>query len=82
MQEDTKEHHREDFFKTLFIYLRESIQAVEMAEGEGEAGSLLSREPDAGLDPRTLGSRPEPKADTQPLNHPGAPHTTFLKLLQ
>jgi len=27
-----------------------------MAEGEGEAGSALSREPDAGLDPRTLGS--------------------------
>jgi len=24
--------------------------------GEGEAGFLLSREPDAGLDPRTLGS--------------------------
>jgi len=31
--------------------------------GEGEAGFLLSREPDAGLDPRTLGSGPEPKAD-------------------
>ena len=29
--------------------------------------------PDAGLDPRTLGSCPEPKADTQPLSHPGAP---------
>ena len=25
-------------------------------EGEGKAGSLLSREPDAGLDPRTLRS--------------------------
>ena len=30
-------------------------------------------EPDAGLDPRTLGSSPEPKADTQPLSHPGIP---------
>ena len=29
--------------------------------------------PDVGLDPRTLGSRPEPKADAQPLSHPGAP---------
>ena len=28
------------------------------------------REPDAGLYPRTLGSRPEPKADTQPLSCP------------
>jgi len=34
------------------------------AEGQGQADSTLSREPDAGLDPRTLGSRPEPKADT------------------
>jgi len=25
-------------------------------QAEGEAGSLLSKEPDAGLDPRTLGS--------------------------
>ena len=36
------------------------------AEGiaEGEAGFPLSREPDVGLDPRTLGSGPELKADT------------------
>ena len=32
-----------------------------------------SREPDVGLDPRTPGSQPEPKADAQPLSHPGAP---------
>ena len=31
------------------------------------------REPDAGLDPRTLGSRPEPKAEAQPLSYSGAP---------
>jgi len=31
--------------------------------GEGEAGFPPSREPDAGLNPRTLGSGPEPKAD-------------------
>ena len=31
------------------------------------------REPDAGLNPRTLGSHPEPKADAQPLSHAGAP---------
>ena len=30
-------------------------------------------EPDAGLNPRTSGSWPEPKADTQPLGHPGVP---------
>ena len=26
-----------------------------------------------GLDPRTPGSHPEPKADAQPLSHPGIP---------
>ena len=31
--------------------------------GEGEAGFPLSRKPDAGLHPRTLGSRPELKAE-------------------
>ena len=31
------------------------------------------RDPDAGLDPGTPGSCPEPKADAQPLSHPGAP---------
>ena len=29
-------------------------------------------EPDAGFDPRTLGSHPVPKADAQTLSHPGA----------
>ena len=33
------------------------------AEGEGEADSLLSRESYMGLNPRTLRSWPEPKAD-------------------
>ena len=37
-------------------------QGEQQAEGEEEAG-LLSREPDAGLDPSILESRPEPKAD-------------------
>ena len=40
-------------------------------KAEGEAGSY--GEPDAGLDPRTLGSWPKPKADAQPLSHPGVP---------
>ena len=38
------------------------------------------REPDVGLDPTTPGSRPEPKADAQPLSHPGIPlYCIFLK---
>ena len=38
--------------------------------GKGEKQAPC-REPDAGLDPRTPGSHPEPKADVQPLSHPG-----------
>jgi len=40
---------------------------------EGKAGSPLSKEPDAGLNPRTLGSNPELKAGclmTEPPRHP------------
>jgi len=50
-----------------FIYLsgRDWERACKPGEQQagGEAGSPLSREPDDGLDPRTLGSWPEPKAD-------------------
>ena len=38
-----------------------------------DIGRGRNRLPDAGLDPRTPGSRLEPKADAQPLSHPGAP---------
>ena len=38
------------------------------------------REPNVGLDPGTLGSCPEPKADAQPLSHPGIP--IFLNFYQ
>ena len=31
-----------------------------------------------GLDPRTSGLHPEPKADTQPLSHPGIPNYMLL----
>ena len=36
------------------------------------------RDPDAGLDPRTPGSRRESKTDTQPLSHPGIPNVIIL----
>ena len=62
------------FFKDLFdkkkkkkkIYLTETERAQEgerHPEGEGEADSPLSREPDVGLDPKTLCQDPEPNAD-------------------
>ena len=33
-----------------------------------------------GLEPRTLGACPEPKADAQPLSHPGIPKTIFIEI--
>ena len=46
-------------------------------QAEGEAGSLHGAR--WGLDPGTLGSRPKPKADAQPLSHPGALHSKNFK---
>ena len=44
------------------------------SRGRGRGRSrLIAKEPDVGLDPRTPGLRPEPKADAQLLCHPGAP---------
>jgi len=47
---------------------REGTQAGGVREGE--AGFPLSREPNVGLDPRTLGSWPELKADAPPTEPP------------
>ena len=38
-----------------------------------------SREPDMGLDPGTLGSRPRLKAGTKPLSHPSCPKSVLYK---
>ena len=40
------------------------------------------RDPDVGLNPPNLGSRPEAKAHTQLLSHPGVPETGFLMGLE
>ena len=40
------------------------------------------KEPDAGLDLRTWGSRPEPKADAQLLSHLGALRFQFQTILR
>ena len=51
-------------FKYIYIYLRERERAIKIPhvgresgrERAGEAGSLLSKGPDVGLNPRTLRS--------------------------
>lgn len=42
---------------------REREQVGGAAEGDGESGFLLSREPDTELNLKTPGSQPEPRAD-------------------
>ena len=55
--------------------MRETHREAEtQAEKEKQAPC---REPDVGLNPRTPGSYPGPKADAQPLSHPGIPILVF-----
>ena len=54
----------------MIVTERERDREAE-TQAEGEAGSL--HRANVGCDPKTPGSRPEPKADAQTLSHPGAP---------
>ena len=66
------------FLKKDFIYLfMRDTQTEAETQAEGEAAS--PGETDVGLDPGTLGSCPEPKADAQPLSPPGVPKVIFLR---
>ena len=66
------------FFNFLFIYDSHTEREREAEiQAEGEAGSM-HREPDVGIDPRSPGSRPGPKAGAKPLRHPGIPSEQFL----
>ena len=59
------------YFFLRFIYSWETKRSRDI-HGQREKQAPC-REPDAGLDPRTLGSRPKPKADcstTEPPRHP------------
>ena len=53
----------------------------EKSRDTGRKKQAPCREPDAGLNPGTLGSCPGPKADAQPLSHPGVPAVMFLLAL-
>lgn len=59
------------FFFLRFIHETHTEAEIEAeAEAEGEAGS--SQGAGSGTDPRTPGSQSGPKANTQPMSHPGA----------
>ena len=61
----------------IYLFMRDIEREAE-TYAEGEAAPC--REPDMELDPRTRGSWPEPKADAQPLRHPGVPLKLVLIL--
>ena len=50
-------------------------------QGEGEADSLLSQEPDERFNPMTPRSQPKPKAAAQPNEPPRHPYLPFLEFL-
>ena len=58
------------FFKVLFIYPWETQRERQRYRQREKQAPY--REPVVRLNPRTLGSWPELKADAQPLSHPGA----------
>ena len=63
------------FLRTLFIDERHR----ERQRHRQREKQAPYRKPDVGLDPRTLGLYPEPKADAQPLSQPGLPILPYLK---
>ena len=61
---------RNNSLKRYFVYLFTRDTQRE-TETQAEREQAPRGEPDVGLDPRTPGSCPEPKADVQPLSHLG-----------
>ena len=60
-------------FFNLFLRDTERERESERQRHRQREKQAPCRDPDVGLHPRTPGSHPEPKADAQPLSHPGAP---------
>ena len=56
------------FFLRFYLFMRD----IEKQRHRQREKQSACREPDMGLDPRTLGSLSEPKPDAQPLSHPRA----------
>ena len=52
---------------------------IEKDRDRGREKQAPCRQPDVGLNPRTPGSCPGPKADTQLLSHPGIPKFLLIR---
>ena len=57
----------------IYLFMRDREAEHRQREKQAPCG-----EPDTGLNPRTPGSQAKPKADAQPLSHPGAPELRIL----
>ena len=61
------------FFLRFYLFIHERHTERERQRQHQREKQAPCREPNAGLDPRTPRSHPEPKADTQPPSHPSVP---------
>ena len=64
------------FFLRFYLFMKDAEREAEIIRGG--IMLFLGGKPDAGFEPRTPGSCPEPKADAQPQSHPGIPGPIFL----
>ena len=70
------------FFKNkdfIYLFMRDRERERERQRHRQREKQAPCREPDVGLNPRIT---PEPKADAQPLSHPGVPECCFLTGMQ
>ena len=68
------------FFKIFYLFTHDRHR--ERQRHRQREKQAPCREPDVGLDPRTPGLRPEPKAEAQPLSLLGVPTSLSQSLEQ
>ena len=61
------------FLNIIYLFIHERLRERKRQRHRQREKQAPCSEPAMGLDPRTAGSRPEPKADAQPLSPPGIP---------
>ena len=69
------------FFLRFYLFIHKRLRERKRQRNRQREKQDPRREPDAELDPGTTRSCPEPKADAQPLSHPGVPAVMFLLAL-
>ena len=68
-----------NFLKRFYLFIHERHREKEKQRHRQREKQAPCRESHVGLDPRTPGSRPEPKAEAQLLSHPGIPSLPSFK---